>query len=1040
MCGICGIIGKNARQKIELVQKMCDILAHRGPDGAGIKAGNGWVIGHRRLKVIDLSDRASQPMANEDNTCFLSYNGEIFNYSAIRTKLEASGHVFVSKSDTEVLLHGFEEEGIQFLDSVNGMFAFIFIDTRKKKAYLCRDRIGIKPLYYVIAGEEVVFASEIKALFCHPLIKPSLNENRLKELIQYRFVSGEETAFKNIKELSPGCFIEIELDEIKAQEQCYWEVNERTNDENINAGELLEELDKSVELRLISDVPVGVQLSGGLDSSIVTAIAAKKKHKGIHSYSIAFANKEYDESKWARMLSEYAGTIHHEITYTESDFLEDIAKCTYFYEEPLNHPSSVPMYRLCREGKREVTVLLTGEGADELFGGYSWHRRAWHISRVKRYLPAVGIEVLGAIAPESGRLSLLNKFYRRDIEGVDIKRMESWIDEKTMAEVMPKYCDQKIYSYEAGAVSNDILGRIMDLDLHEYLMPILQRQDRMNMMCGVEARVPFLDFNVVNISRRISPESLFEYGWGKSILRKIAKGIVPAPIINRKKIGFAVPISMWFRNKKGAGALLDWLVSERALNRKIWDVAVVSQYINKHLNGENDNNNLLWSLLSFEIWARIWLDGMNYEKLTEEILRKDEMDEQSTIFSTNTMKKMTAQKCAGQCARQNSMTSVNICHVVSSMDIGGMEKVVQTLIDKQKGTNFLCYLFCTDMEGELYRKVDVAERECGCRGGSLLGFDVVTLRKLIKFCSVNKIEIIHAHNMLGIVYGVVSAKITGIPCVVTVHGHDIYLSLFEKHLRHFLFKNSSAIVTVSKAIFDDLYEQGINHQKLYIIKNGINYNGKENIQKQVQDRKEIREMLGINDNAFVIGSCGRFRKEKEYHLLIQAFAEFIRKTPNDAKLILVGDGPEKTSLINESKKKGFEVVLGTPTGGVVGQVFFPGLQNNVYEWLSAMDVFCLSSSSEGTSITLLEAGMAGLPSVVTAVGGNTEIVRDGVTGIVVSAGDAQGFVRAFNKLSEDVDLRKRMGEAARERVSEVYSADNMVNGYLKLYRNVLGCK
>ena len=731
-----------------------------------------------------------------------------------------------------------------------------------------------------------------------------------------------------------------------------------------------------------------------------------------------------DESRWARLVSEYTGTIHHEISYSVNDFIEDFIECAYFYDEPINHPSSVPLSRLCKESRQYATVLLTGEGADELFGGYPWHRRAWRIDRIRRILPDYVRRTLYKLGPSDVAEKL--KFIGLDTHEA-VKAGTKYISDNLLRKIIPRYCNQEVCWQEGTISGNNLLQGLLDADMRGYLLPILQRQDRVNMMYGVEARVPFLDYNIVNLSRKLNAEDLFKSGWGKSILRSAVAGLLPLSVIKKKKVGFMLPLDCWMRNCRGMGRLLGWLIDEKGSGRGIWDVTEVKCLINEHLNGEKNNSEILWPLLSLEVWFRLWIDGVDRGEFREEIksIARATVEVSGKYFEGG----------------QDNTKKNNVCHVVSSMHTGGMEKVIVGLLEKQAESDFPSCLFCIDEEGDLFNKNDAFTKTCAFRKSGMGGLDITALTKLVKFCRANEVRILHAHNMLGMIYSVIAAKTLKIPCVVTVHGHGIYLSVFTRCIRKMLFNKADAVVAVSKSVFDDLVKEDIKNDKVYLIRNGVDSG---DIAERERYRQEMRNLLGIGENTFVIGSVGRFRKEKRYDLFIRAFARFRGESKISSDLLLVGDGPEEDLLIKESIKYGIKVIRGMNKGtmgeGEGGRIFLPGLQIDVMKWLYAMDVFCLTSSTEGTSITLLEAGAAGLPAIVTAVGGNEEVVVDGVTGFVVRNTNLEkGFADAFERMGGDAGLRRGMGIKAAERVRNIYGLDRMAEGYFKLYNDVL-CK
>jgi asparagine synthase (glutamine-hydrolysing) len=623
MCGICGIIGLPEPEATKAVTAMCRSLAHRGPDDEHVVAGPNWALGHRRLSIIDLSQRARQPFSGEAGTTHLAANGEIYNFVSLRDSLVAKGHVFTSRSDCEVILHLLEEDGSAAIPQLEGMFACAFVDTQRRQLILCRDRLGIKPLYLRRAEGTVAFASEIKALYAcdgKGAARPAVAQERLGEYFQYRYVSGRATLFKDVQELLPGHMVIIDLDSLALEEKTYWSPAMRRSvgppgDDRAVA----EQLETSIRAHLVSDVPLGCQLSGGLDSSLVTALAMQMVDRPMHTFSVGFAGYEKDEACWAADVGAALGTLHHPVPYAEQDFLGDLAQCTYLHDEPLNHANSLPMYKLCREARRHVTVLLTGEGADELFGGYSWHRRLWRLARLGSVaqVPWVG-KLARRLAPRrlEPMLPLLGQSPRA-MAGLAAQ----WLSAREVAQWLHAAPSTRSYRATVSVSTRDPLAAVLDMDLRTYLVSVLQRQDRMSMASGVESRVPFLDHALVELVLKIPVEQHFADGRGKAVLRRIARGRIPDGVIERPKTGFSLPLASWMRNPHGLGALLPWLYGEQAAARGIWDIDVVRSMAVEHAEGQVNHADALWIILAFEIWARLWLDGVPHEILKTSIMQ-----------------------------------------------------------------------------------------------------------------------------------------------------------------------------------------------------------------------------------------------------------------------------------------------------------------------------------------------------------------------------------------------------------------------------------
>ena len=1086
MCGICGIIGINREEATKRVTTMCRALAHRGPDDEYVVSGSNWALGQRRLSIIDLSQNGRQPFVNEDGSCFLTSNGEIYNYRDLRPNLLKAGHRFVSGSDCEVILHILEQEGERGILKLNGMFAFAFIDLRRRKLLLCRDRVGIKPLYFRKTTETLSFASEIKALVGAPA---DLNRDHLREFFQYRYLSGSDTLFQGIQEVLPGHVLSIDLDTLDVEDHEYWVPRLRNaSGSSVSERDLGREIEQAVARQLVSDVPVGCQLSGGLDSSLVTKIAMRQLNEPMHTFSVGLNGHAEDESSWAELVSGELGTIHHAIYYEESDFLEDLATCTWLNDDPLNHPNSVAMFKMCREAKRHVTVLMTGEGADELFGGYTWHKRLWRLRRIGRLAQSPFIRQLVKTFPKERWAPILPLLGKSPREMASVAGQ--WVSDESIRDfVYLNPLPPHQYRCELPINVDDPLMASLDLDFRTYLVSVLQRQDRMSMASGVESRVPFLDFDLVDFALKIPVQQLFEGKRGKAILRHVAAGQIPNEIINRPKCGFSMPMATWMRNDNGLGGLLGWLCDERADSRHIWKIDPMRQLVDDHRSGRADNSTFLWSILSFEVWARIWFDGTPHEKLKEQIqeqtrgaLRSQAIAHRPQAKSEGqSLAKAGSEGCAENTIETHSVPSLNtltrqhlnnssppakvplrICHIVTSLRIGGMERMVCDLMGGLEVRGIKSVVFCTDEKGELYEGSHAVTKFCGHREPRLFVVDWKLLLQIRRFVRDNNIDVIHAHNHAPHLYGAILSFFKRIPLIATRHGQGYNDKWRVRFLKHFLAGKTSTVVLVSKdAKRVSLENHSLSKDdSMTVIPNGINTklfspSGNEGgtLNEVIDLREAMRLRLGIPRDAIVIGSVGRLSPEKNYSLLVRAFARLVNRYPlsdrgmsvnedalntlispnnqeprtkNPPYLMLVGDGADRPVIEAEIDRL-----------KVKDRCQLVGMQGDVLPWLRLMDIFCLSSDTEGLSISLLEAGACGLPSVVTDAGGNQEIVVDGVSGLVVPVGDEVALSAGFEIIVGNESLRREMGAAARKLVEDRFSLDAMVDSYVQTYKSVL---
>src|SRR4029079_2583483 len=562
-----------------IVREMMSRLEHRGPDGDGWwSSQTGAVLGHRRLAIIDLLG-GHQPQFNETREIGVIVNGEIYNYRELRSELTGLGHRFRTASDTEAVVHAYEQWGDDFVKRLRGMFAFALWDERERRMLLGRDRFGVKPLYYATPdNERVLFASEIKALFAHPDLKRCLNASRLAEYLMFRSVVGEETLFDGIRELNPGTLMILENG--RRSEKRYWspevEVIGNAADAIEHGRELLKD---SVHSRLVSDVALGTITSGGLGSSLVSAIAAELTDHPIDTFCVGFADSAYDERPYERLVSNRINSKHHEIEVSPEAIDRELDRLTWAHDEPLTHPNSVPMHLIFREAKEraDVTVLLSGEGADEVFGGYECYRVALQGDRLLRRIP--GVSKIAAAAPAVGKLSTLKKVLHKDYLTTAnsfsytplVKQLVSDGDALSPAR-------RKFLTTQNGTSAN----HLFTYDQQTYLLPLLQRQDRMSMAAGLEAREPFLDHHLAEWANSLSAEVKLAGGVRKSLLKNIALKWLPSEIVNWRKVGFEMPLGEWLRPGGVLAHRVQLLRDADSFAASMTNRNAIEQLINEH--------------------------------------------------------------------------------------------------------------------------------------------------------------------------------------------------------------------------------------------------------------------------------------------------------------------------------------------------------------------------------------------------------------------------------------------------------------------------
>ncbi len=633
MCGIYGYVTDRRNIDPEIMRRMGRALAHRGPDDAGEMIESSSTLcaglGHTRLRIIDLSAAGKQPIANEDETVWVALNGEIYNYRELRKELENKGHRFRSHSDTEVIVHLYEETGTKCLDALNGMFAFALWDRKKKSLLLARDRIGKKPLHYCVTEGQIIFASEIKALLQHPAVRRDLDLHALSKYLTYEYVPAPDTIFRAIRKLESGHYLVFANGE--SRDFRYWDISmndglvgDRSEDQC--AETLKELLGRSVERRLVADVPVGLFVSGGLDSGIVAAFAAKAKDQ-LQCFSIGFEEPSFDESKYAKQVATSLGIQHHLRIFNAQEMLRLVPKLAQILDEPLADPSILPLYALSRFASERIKVVLSGDGGDELFAGYQTFQ-AHKLMSYYEALPIFAKDIVKQIAshlPVShGYLSAdykIKQFLKGD--GVSPEtRFFVWRGAFNPAEKnellhpdirreLGQYnCYEDIDRYIQASGLTIELERLLYLSMKLYLQDNnLVTVDRASMANGLEVRCPLLDKDLVEFVCGLPVKYKLNGFKTKHLLKRAAAGLLPRKIIYRQKKGFGIPLAQWLTTDLKE-FMLDYLSEDRIRTQGIFHYPYVKQLIDQQLARTNDHREALWTLLVFQLWHENYVDTM----------------------------------------------------------------------------------------------------------------------------------------------------------------------------------------------------------------------------------------------------------------------------------------------------------------------------------------------------------------------------------------------------------------------------------------------
>ncbi len=633
MCGINGIAfsTRSGRQIDERVLcAMRDEITHRGPDDRGIYIKANIGLGHRRLSIVDVA-HGHQPMFNADKSITLVYNGEVYNHGDYREELEAKGYKYQTTSDTEAILYLYEEYGFECVEKLRGMFAFAIWDERENQLFVARDRVGIKPLYYVHDEQgNLFFASEIKSLIEAKAITPEINYDVLPDQLANHGTSFDETLYKDVKRLMPGHFLVWKDGEISIKK--YWNLEYEPKHNEISDAEFVEqwlaEFKKAVELRLMADVPLGMFLSGGIDSSAIAAVMSEMVDEPIKTFSVGFAEREANEFKYARMVSEKFGTEHHEITITPEQFFAKLPELIWHEDEPLGFVASVPLYFVSELAQKHVKVVLTGEGSDEMLAGYGRYYKALKLLEYgKKYESLTPSFLRNAV--RTGVATLPNKFNRKlnrtfltldsDVESLyfdnfaifNKKMQNELLTDETLAKISDKDPYQHLKHWFDEENAEELLDKLLYVDSKTYMHELLMKQDQMSMAASIESRVPFLDHKLVEFTAKMPLRMKLRGKDTKWILREAMKGILPQEILSREKMGFPVPIGKWFRNEFRY-LIEEFVLSERALSRGLFNADFVRTLANRHFSGENHDLRLLF-LMNFEIWQRQILEGEKVE-------------------------------------------------------------------------------------------------------------------------------------------------------------------------------------------------------------------------------------------------------------------------------------------------------------------------------------------------------------------------------------------------------------------------------------------
>jgi asparagine synthase (glutamine-hydrolysing) len=643
MCGIAGIVAADRLHPDERARALAmrDVLTHRGPDGAGLHADARAVLAHRRLSIVDLAG-GHQPLANEDGTVWVTFNGEIYNHRAIRRELEAAGHTYRTQSDTETIVHAYEQWGDDCVKRFRGMFAFGIWDARAQRLLLVRDRLGVKPLDWAHVrrgpdrGERVIFGSEIKALLASRLLPVRENHAAIPEILATRGTAGTDTLFQDVHKLAPGHRLVYQHGRVAINE--YWDVPREGVDPLFARApqrELVEQfralLRESVRLRLMADVPLGAFLSGGIDSSAVAALMAREMDRPVQTFSVAFEDRAFSELEYAREVARAIHADAHEIIVSDTDFFDALPRLVWHEDEPIAHPSSVPLHFVSVLAARHVKVVLTGEGSDELLAGYGKYPRAlanWAAGGIyERLVPGALRRVVadGVVPrlPGTARRYAARSFltvprdpasmFLDNFAGIPVNAQRELLPRAVRAAGDPYAGSLRHFAASSGS---GLLDRLLYTDIKTYLVELLMKQDQMSMSASIESRVPFLDHELVEFAARLPRPLKLSGLTTKRILRDSVRGLVPDAVLNRRKMGFPVPFGVWTGGRWN-DMVRDVLLDRRARERGVTDPRGVARLLDDHRAGRRRGGDAIWALLNLELWYRTFIDGSGIQTLPQ---------------------------------------------------------------------------------------------------------------------------------------------------------------------------------------------------------------------------------------------------------------------------------------------------------------------------------------------------------------------------------------------------------------------------------------
>lgn len=1039
MCGICGSLNADINQ--DVLRHATDQMIHRGPDESGYYFDGTAALGMRRLSIIDLAG-GSQPKTNEDSSIHVVFNGEIYNYRELRDELRRAGHTFTSNSDTEVIVHGYEEWGPACFQRLNGIFGVAVWDVPAGRLILARDHLGVKPLYYSAAAGRIAFGSELKPVLALLGEVPPIDPIAVAQYLRYQYVPAPRSIFSGIHKLPPAHYLVMGRDGGEPMLRRYWDPEEiaRSHQRDISYAEALDLVDdtvaEAVRRQLVADVPLGAFLSGGVDSSAVVAAMQRVSGATTKTFSIGFEEAESDESGYAAAVAKHLGTDHHSLTVTHDDSLAVVPKLPRYFDEPFADASAVPTYLVSQLARSQVTVSLSGDGGDELFGGYTRYdllergRRWWTMPRPARRMALAGAQRLPAMA--AGRLQRVADILQAPDLADAYKRLICITPRQLLTEVSPLGPAALLNpEWPAHLFSAFPLSEAMMLtDLGTYLPDdILTKVDRASMAHSLEARVPLLDLDLVQLALSLPPEIRLQHG-PKALLKDALKRHVPAALVDRPKHGFSIPIHAWLRDGM-RDCLLDYLSPTQLDRHSLFRTEVVTRLVQAHLERRGDWGYVLWALLAFQLWHEAL--GQDAAALTNrpvEVQAPDRPDMRRDVTEGEELLAARCQSLASAPTRRVSDQLPAISYLIEGYPprVGGAEVQahrVARLLAEQFKVRVITSVVPDQPRRERLDGVDVIRIPWDQSDGKRAALR--NAGQLVLGGMRQRADLVQGFQLNGLTAAAASvAAARRVPLVIKVAGRGNLDRLSDGALGQLLMKAATAVVVPSHSCARATLAAGVPASKLCHIPNGVDTD--HFVPAEPGARLQLRKQAGYQPDDVIFIWVGGIRHVKGLDCLPPVWDRLHVMQPR-ARLLIVGEGPDDAP-IRELAARYPQTVRHLP------------FQEDVLSLYQMSDALFLPSRSEGLSNMLLEGLSCGLLAAVSSVPENVEVGPGEEWLVPFDRTDPDDIARALGEIIEKRAGRPELGLLARKKIVETYGLQQGVARWSALYASLIheGCR